>query len=482
MNMTNENSKKVISDLKGEEPKERKEPKKPKFYQLVSKVFPDGRILETVYDPIEGKTEFIIYNNGDFARQSTLEYEGKKYIPTSADSDIVKFGVVLFPSKAEEYGSTVELIASIDKFIHKYLQLSPFFEKLATYYVLFSWMFDKFNELPYLRALGDYGSGKTRFLQTIGSICYKPMFVGGASSVSPLFRIISTFRGTLVLDEADYKFSDTTHEVVKILNQGFSKGTPVLRSEMINNKFEVKAFNVFGTKLIATREYFKDAALESRCLVEKMEKKTRKDIPLNLTDEFYAEALILRNKLLMFRFRNYHKQIDYEAEIDQSIEPRLNQIIIPVLSIVDDPHFKKEFKQFIKEYNDDILLDRGLSLEAEVLIALVNAQQIDDDPTIQLVATKFNEELELKEQRHARAIGHILRKKLGLKIEHTRNGNIVMDSAFNKLQKRKLLSKYGIDEGECVNDVNDEVDTQQDVPSSSNQDDDSSDTLEELPF
>ena len=30
---------------------------------------------------------------------------------------------------------------------------------------------------PYLRALGDYGTGKTRFIQTVGVLCYRPMLV-----------------------------------------------------------------------------------------------------------------------------------------------------------------------------------------------------------------------------------------------------------------------------------------------------------------
>jgi len=38
--------------------------------------------------------------------------------------------------------------------------VSPAFEKVATHYVLLSWVYDAFNELPYLRRGGDYGSAK----------------------------------------------------------------------------------------------------------------------------------------------------------------------------------------------------------------------------------------------------------------------------------------------------------------------------------
>src|SRR5207249_10312756 len=121
-------------------------------------------------------------------------------------------------------------------------------------YVLLTWIYDAFNELPYLRARGDYGSGKTRLLLTVGSICYKPIFASGASTVSPLFRIIDAFRGTLIIDEGDFRMSDEKAEGVEILNNGNGRGFPVLRSEASKNReFNPRAYSVFGPKLVATR-------------------------------------------------------------------------------------------------------------------------------------------------------------------------------------------------------------------------------------
>ncbi len=116
--------------------------------------------------------------------------------------------MVLLPSEPVEYGSYDELIAEIRSYIHKYVDLSEQFEVVTAHYVLLTWLYDQFNELPYLRVRGDYGTGKTRFLQVVGAICYKPIFVSGASTVSPIFHLLDTFRGTLILDEADFRFSD----------------------------------------------------------------------------------------------------------------------------------------------------------------------------------------------------------------------------------------------------------------------------------
>ena len=79
----------------------------------------------------------------------------------------------------------------------------PTFQEILAHYVLFSWIYDSFHEVPYLRFQGDFGTGKTRALLVAGSLCYKPFFASGASTVSPLFHILDAFRGTLILDEAD---------------------------------------------------------------------------------------------------------------------------------------------------------------------------------------------------------------------------------------------------------------------------------------
>src|SRR6185369_5606819 len=167
---------------------------------------------------------------------------------------------------------------------------------------LFSWIYDGFNELPYLRLRGDPGSGKTRFLLTVGSLCYKPMFASGASSVSPLFRIIDAFRGTLIIDEGDFRMSDEKAEIVKILNNGNARGFPVLRTEVTRQReFNPTAYHVFGPKIVATRGYFEDKALESRCLTEEMGLGgLRGDVPISLPEAYKQEALQLRNKLLLF--------------------------------------------------------------------------------------------------------------------------------------------------------------------------------------
>ncbi|MHB8522083.1 MAG: hypothetical protein ACYDH9_15160, partial [Limisphaerales bacterium] len=271
----------------------------------VSAVFKDGGILEMVHDLDGRKTRFVLWRDGKWQFQDGVSVGPvHRLVPYSPYNNLIKNDVILFPSAPEEYESEEALLAEIQAFIHRYVDVSPLFEKIASYYILFSWVYDGFNELPYLRVRGDPGSGKTRFLLTVGSLCYKPIFASGASTVSPIFRILEIFRGTLIIDESDFRMSDEKAELVKILNNGNVKGFPVLRSEVSGKgEYNPRAYHVFGPKIVATRGSFDDRALESRFLTEEMgQQRLRDDVPINLPGEHSAQARCLRNKLLLFRF------------------------------------------------------------------------------------------------------------------------------------------------------------------------------------
>ena len=366
---------------------EKEQNKKTEF--IASKELADGTLIEMLLDMEEKKTFLSICKNGQIKKEKSLEIDGILLKPYPPEKDLFKHKVVLLPSGPKDYESQKELIQHIQSFIHKYLSVSEFFEKIASYYVLFTWIHDDFNELPYLRGLGDYGTGKSRLLQVIGSICYRPIFASGATTVSPIFRILNDFKGTLILDEADFKMSDTTVEIIKILNSGFMKNVPVLRSEGNNKKnYDVKAFRVFGPKIIATRQLYKDTALESRMITEDMNLNfPRPDVPYNIPNSFWDEALEIRNKLLMFRFKNKSKCILNPKLENRKIEPRLNQIAIPLMSIIDDPEMISAIQKQIIEYNEKIKTDRTLNYNYQILDAI--CELLDDGfirPTIHQIA------------------------------------------------------------------------------------------------
>jgi len=414
----------------------------------VSAVLADGSLVEMLYRPDENRTLFCVAREGEYRYESRVFESGRRLVPYSPRNNLLTNEVALFPSEPAEYGTEQELVEGIRAFIHTYVDISQLFEQIASYYVLFTWVYDAFNELPYLRLRGDTGSGKTRFLLTVGSLCYKPIFASGASTVSPLFRILDAVRGTLIIDEGDFRFSDEKAEIVKILNNGNARGFPVLRSESLNGReFSPRAYAVFGPKLVSTRGFFQDRALESRCLTEEIGgRRLRDDIPINLTTEYKTEARGLRNKLLMFRFRNHSKCRIDPSLADRSIEPRLAQIFVPLLSVIEDEGAREALHHVARKYHQELVADRGMDVEAQVLEVIQELQESPYSPglAIKEIAERFiarhSEDFERKITPHW--IGYIVRRKLGLRTERHRDGYQIAASEDPKLGR--LFEKYGL--------------------------------------
>jgi hypothetical protein len=324
---------------------------------------------EQIYDP-KRKTSY--YLGWDPQKQDTimLDYieDGfKKYIPIN--DDLLQKGAVILPSTATDYISIGDLEMCIDVFINTWLEISDEHRQKATWYVMLTWIYEKLNTIPYLRALGDYGTGKTRYLDVIGGLCYKPMYVGGSVKSPPVYRVIDLWRGTAVFDEFNLFKSSESEDIVQILNCGYQKGKPVLRCAS-DNYDKVNAFDPFGPKLLATRKTFNDRALESRCITEVMRQATREDIPSDFTKEFFEQRDILQNKLLMYRFLNLN-QIDPD-ESQQinfgNIQPRIKQSYRPFTVLFQHDKTKlQEFISYVQKFNSETIEENSQSLDGMIV-------------------------------------------------------------------------------------------------------------------
>jgi len=416
-----------------------------------------GKLYEQCYNPDTKDHYFEVFDQS--SNLIISDYDDLKI--EAVGQDMVESKIILLPTKAEKYGSEKELLKEVRAFIHKYVDVDPFYESLASYYVLLSWVYDCFDVLPYLRVKGDPGTGKTRFLITLGNICYKPAFAGGATTASPIFRIIEMFKGSLILDEADFADSEMHADIIKILNCGFMKDFPVLRTEG-EKKREPKAYGVFGPKIISTRKAYKDLALESRMLTKEMEEGTRPDVPIILPKEFYKEAKTLRNKLLMFRFRNYRSYEVDPKKAFKDVEKRLNQILLPLLTIIIDKEVLEDLRNFAVDYNRQQIGDRGMSIAARVLRAIVALHEADEELIVKDIAEKTNEleGLDSKDrfrftpQRVGRINGesfHFERKRGGA------TGNYILIVDIKRL--KILCRRYDVElksENKTVGDMSDE--------------------------
>ncbi|HWY60492.1 MAG TPA: hypothetical protein VNW15_01190 [Rhizomicrobium sp.] len=415
----------------------------------ISRVCTDT-LVELVYDPVARKTALAVSRFGGLwnVEQEVRIETGEILVPYRATNNLIANECVLLPSLPEEFGFKHELIADIRSFLHRYVDLSPAFEQAAAYYVLLSWVHDAFNELPYLRLRGDYGTGKTRALMILGSLCYKSFFASGAASTSPIFHTLDTFGGTLIYDEADLPLSDARADMVKILNTGNLKGIPVLRTIVNRNKeFNPRAFKVFGPKIVAMRGSFEDRALESRFLTEETATHLmRPDVPIILPPAFRVEALTLRNRLLHFRLCHFFDiKADGTALMDK-VEPRVNQIALSLLSLADDPDERSAIQDAFIAQHRNAVSARQESIEGHVLAAILKVFRVLTAPHVTLrdVTDNFNRAHcgEYPRPMSNRWIGQIVRARLMLKTERTNGIYVIPVTEWPKVQA--LASRFGL--------------------------------------
>lgn len=433
-----------------ESQKEKSAKSKATAARIVSSILSDGRIVELVYDPQRQETSLCLYQAGAATLHRSIRLDsGGLLLPVPATNNLIKHGALLLSERPAPYGSIAILVASIRRYITRYVDLSEAFLGIATYYVLLTWVYDAFNELPYLRLRGDYGCGKTRALLVIGSICYKPFFASGASTVSPIFHTIDTFRGTLLFDEADFRFSDERAELIKVFNNGNVRGFPVLRTAMTPQKeFNPQAFAVFGPKLVAMRDAFQDPALESRFITEEMGQRTmRQDIPINLPDKQKEEALELRNQLLMYRFDAIGSAAVDSQLADRDLSPRLNQILVPLLSIIDDEAVRNDIRRAARSLDAQLRAERSAMPEAQLLEVLEQAFASTTDERVWVadVTRCFAERFGADYERPItnRYVGSLLRKRLRIATYKSHGTYAVARTEREKL--RVIAKRYGLE-------------------------------------
>lgn len=348
------------------------------FEQCV-KLHPDGRADAFFW---------VRLPNGELRRQEIVDIGGVTYAPFSPkEEDVIRQRALLLPSDCVESGGERALLADIRRFIHKWLDVDQYFEQIASYYVLLTWFYDAgFETIPYLRALGDWGSGKTRFIETVGVLCYRPMFMGGGDSEPTIFRLIDMAKGTMIVDESDFDRSDAAALIAKIINLGNRINGHIKRLEKLTDgRHVIRMFSVFCPKIFAARMGFQDQASDSRCLTKHMTSgNPRPDIPLDTDETFWAEAEQLRNRLLHYRLTHWRKLTVDHSKVDRTIMARLAQVTLALRMIIKDEAALRELDSFVRLYNLALINERQLTQPAVVTEALVRIRW----PQPSLVETK----------------------------------------------------------------------------------------------
>jgi hypothetical protein len=408
--------------------------------EYTSLILFDGKMAEQCYDKEKGTSFYYVYNPVDqsITKEKEIIVDGIKHRPINAEE--LEREVVLLPSELEKYEDINSLINEIRDFIREYYDCEDKYLTISAWYVLLTWVYDRLNTINYLRALGDFGTGKSRFLDAVGRICYKPIVGSGAGTVAALKRMVNKWRGTVLTDEGDFRGDDEKNEIVKFYNLGFEKHRSIYQCNKLDPTV-VEFYSPFCPKIITTRKYFKDQALESRCLTH-ITRTTDRDIPVILPSKFFKKQEELRNKLLKFRF-DYYFNIDPDNVMSLdlgNIEPRLKQATISFASLFANiPEAFDDFKEFLVKYQIELIENRASSFDGEIINTIVNLMVEDGVEIItpQMIADKMDEN---GMNTTSRTIGKHL-KGIGIetkrsKIEGKTKNIILITNEFQKLVKK----------------------------------------------
>jgi len=332
------------------------------------KVLADGRIIEQI------RGGFAVYNPETDEHEildAVEDSDGITYTPAS--DALFSDGGLYIADDLTEYETEKELVADIEKYLLKYLDLQPLFLKLTALYILFTYIFDKFLELSYINATGDAGSGKSRFGLAMALASRRGLALITPSAAS-VFRIVDKFQPTMFLDEFNSADSDDAAAIIQILNAGFQRTGKIPRQlGTSDGSFKTELFDPFCPKIIGSLKKSNSNAFNSRCIEIEMERTTRNDIPLSLSFQMLKDAAELRNKLTLYRLRNYHKNFELsrnnaETELKRSgISGRSIQVNCPLFALIESEDIKREFITLLKGRESVLAEEKGLSLDGEII-------------------------------------------------------------------------------------------------------------------
>lgn len=162
--------------------------------------------------------------------------------------------------------------------IKKYVVISDHAALSLALWAINTWCYDLFDRCPILLINApERECGKTQLLKIVEKLVFCPIETANIT-MAALFRIISKYHPTVLIDEAD-TFMDGKNEMAGILNKGYERGGFVLRVESDGKEMRECAYEVHGPKAMAgimLERHLQDATM-SRGIQIPLRRKTRDD-------------------------------------------------------------------------------------------------------------------------------------------------------------------------------------------------------------
>jgi hypothetical protein len=336
-----------------------------------------------------------------------------------------------------------ELLKESISFIASYLEMPLY----SDYLILVLWVFhtyliEKFNATPLLYFYGVKETGKSRAGEVLAELAFRCERLTSPTGAS-IFRSSQYFKTTLVIDEIKLWGPTGKQEVANLIKSRYKRGLKVSRVNL-NKKGEeqIEYFDVFAPLAICTTESLPEI-IESRCIRFLMQKNAKKEVEKFIDQEW---ANNLREKLTIFRANFYAIEL---KRFEPIARRRLNEIIIPLYQVLllVDPARKEEFREIINKMQKDKEEEEGLSLEAEIVEAVIKYCYNGKEKTFLTteITNNLNENRLEKEKVNNTLIG-IRLKRLGFKKIRFKSGKMGFENKEGLLQKLAFQYKINLPE------------------------------------
>jgi len=361
--------------FEGKPSKKKKKKKKEEEEIVLPCIDQDGVLYEMCYS--KERTPPVWYLASDSPQKEKFELRlASGLIARPPIDDTVLKGAIKLPDAAWAVENEARLVEGIGQYLDKYIVMKEEHRELSIYYVLLTWLYDRFEVVPYLHIYGDTGSGKTNCMMKICAICYRGIIMGSVRA-AVLYRTVDKYRGTLGMDEQNWEGrpDEESGRIMDVLLNGYKRGLAVYVTDISRKDMPPKGFECYGPKILVSIKPFRKEALRNRCIGLDMsgsymldEERAKQD---HTEAEVEGDARPLRNMLLWWRMHKYYETKYCADPFPLVLEPRTREIFSPLFSVTTDPQVRERMGEMAKRLNQETIDERGLTSEAEVIGALV---------------------------------------------------------------------------------------------------------------
>ena len=231
-----------------------------------------------------------------------------------------------------------ELVDAFSQFIELPEEQADAVYRLLALFSVLTYSSPAFPAVPYLAINGPAGSGKTRVLDCLKQLVFRPLSVSSTTAAA-IFRQLNNRGGCLLFDEAEQlntAEAGTTGELYPCLLAGYKRDGVAARCDGEDN--EPKEFSVYGPKVLTSIRELPET-LASRCINLIMQRSRRGSKKALLSPEELKYAGLwqrLRDGLHTFsinRGRQMLQLAEPEAVVPAKMFPRSREIWAPLLQL-----------------------------------------------------------------------------------------------------------------------------------------------------